>query len=174
MRRPLNRVCKCNARVFRAWHRRSTSLILWSSVFFFFFGFQPKATRAGDEKHRKKSTWPYVPQSIQKVKAPAVTMTNCRRAGFFDKVDRLFISLALLMTRRGSRLRCHCWWHLLSTCSLRLEEIHAVQSHFLLSVTASDSLSQRVSLLDVSVRLFMPLLECFTNKVNLKMPGEKF
>ena len=26
--------------------------------FFFFFGFQPKATRVGDEKHRKKSTWP--------------------------------------------------------------------------------------------------------------------
>ena len=26
--------------------------------FFFFFNFQPKATRAGDEKHRKKSTWP--------------------------------------------------------------------------------------------------------------------
>ena len=25
---------------------------------FFFFGFQPKATRAGDEKHRKKSAWP--------------------------------------------------------------------------------------------------------------------
>ena len=26
--------------------------------FFFFFNFQPKATRADDEKHRKKSTWP--------------------------------------------------------------------------------------------------------------------
>ena len=26
--------------------------------FFFFFGFQPKARRAGDEKHRQKSTWP--------------------------------------------------------------------------------------------------------------------
>ena len=26
--------------------------------FFFFFGFQPKATRAGDGKHGKKSTWP--------------------------------------------------------------------------------------------------------------------
>ena len=65
LRRPLNRVCKCNEQVLRAWHRRSTALILWSSVFFFFFfffffGFQPKATRAGDEKHRKKkSTWPY-------------------------------------------------------------------------------------------------------------------
>ena len=32
---------------------------------FFFFGFQPKATRAGDEKHRKKSTWPYQRQSAE-------------------------------------------------------------------------------------------------------------
>ena len=30
------------------------------SFFFFFFQFQPKATRAGDEKHRKKSTWPNI------------------------------------------------------------------------------------------------------------------
>ena len=37
-------------------------LLVWfwhQSSFFFFFGFQGKATRAGDEKHRKKSTWPY-------------------------------------------------------------------------------------------------------------------
>ena len=43
--------CKCSA------HDTSgqQALILLSSVFFFFFfSFQPKATRAGDEKHRKK------------------------------------------------------------------------------------------------------------------------
>ena len=37
-------------------------LLVWfwhQSSFFFFFWFQRKATRAGDEKHRKKSTWPY-------------------------------------------------------------------------------------------------------------------
>ena len=56
--RPLNRVCKCNVQVLRAWHLRSTALILWSSVFFFWFS--AKATRADDEKHRKKSTWPKV------------------------------------------------------------------------------------------------------------------
>ena len=51
------RVCKCNMEVSRPrrrLQRRTTifSLIL-TSVFFFFF--QPKATRAGDEKHRKKA-----------------------------------------------------------------------------------------------------------------------
>ena len=44
------------ARPRRGLRRRTNnfSLIL-TSVFFFFFNFQPKATRAGDEKHRKKA-----------------------------------------------------------------------------------------------------------------------
>ena len=44
------------------WRRRlnNFSLILTLVFFFFFFNFQPKATRAGDEKHRIKSTWPYL------------------------------------------------------------------------------------------------------------------
>ena len=52
------RVCKCNMEVSRP-RRRSRrrtnnfSLIL-TSFFFFFFNFQPKATRADDEKHRKE------------------------------------------------------------------------------------------------------------------------
>ena len=45
--------------VLRAWHRRSTALILWSSVFFFFFWFSAKSYAGGWRlKHRKKSTWP--------------------------------------------------------------------------------------------------------------------
>ena len=34
-------------------------------VIFFFFWFLPKATRAGDEKQRKRSTWPYWKRSVR-------------------------------------------------------------------------------------------------------------
>ena len=33
---------------------RTILVWFWHGFFFFFFNFQPKATRAGDEKHRKK------------------------------------------------------------------------------------------------------------------------
>ena len=38
--------------------KSTTFGLILTSAFFFFFGFQRKATRVGDKKHRKKSTWP--------------------------------------------------------------------------------------------------------------------
>ena len=40
--------------------KSTTFSLILTSAFLFFFGFQRKATRAGDEKHSKKSTWPYI------------------------------------------------------------------------------------------------------------------
>ena len=57
-----NKKLKCNrdVQVLRAWHLRSTGsdFVILSYYFFFFLVFSQKAMRAGDEKHRKKSTWP--------------------------------------------------------------------------------------------------------------------
>ena len=49
------------------------------SFFFFFFGFQPKATRAGDEKHRKKSTWPHQLQNSKSEATDLTRLNACRK-----------------------------------------------------------------------------------------------
>ena len=51
-------------------------------LIFFSFVFQPKATRAGDEKHRKKSPWPYIEVSRFVSKSTACAFTAC------EHVDR--------------------------------------------------------------------------------------
>ena len=119
LRRPLNRVCKCNAQVLRAWHRRSTALILWCSVFFFFFfffWFSAKATRAGDEKHRKKSTWPELEsrwfQSKDFLAARVSRSHYVFEPGAFESRYRLdcacatYPSAARLPHRRNTKSQC--------------------------------------------------------------------
>ena len=51
--------CKCSAH-----DTDAQQLWFYEPQFFFVFGFQPKATRAGDEKHRKKSTWFITPSHL--------------------------------------------------------------------------------------------------------------
>ena len=54
--------------------------------FFFFFNFQPKATRAGDEKHRKKSTWPYIKTVQLGTERGRKRLVNRRESPNFDSM----------------------------------------------------------------------------------------
>ena len=94
LRRPLNRVCKCNVQVLRAWHRRSTTLILRSSVFFFFFlVFSQKLRGRVTRNIEKKSTWPYGSTCTQHASCTCPTLSgetttsfgSFSKQGFRDK-----------------------------------------------------------------------------------------
>ena len=54
------------------------------SFFFFFCRFQPKATRAGDEKHRKKSTWPNYNKTCFEQPPALATAFSCTQSGPFQ------------------------------------------------------------------------------------------
>ena len=59
------------------------------SIFFFFFEFPPKATRAGDEKQRNKKQWPKIPLPRQTSCRTLLDQTAQHRSLGIDRANDL-------------------------------------------------------------------------------------